>query len=43
MTMLKLLILGAGTGGSTVANVLASKLDEHEAQITVIDRTDTHY
>ena len=41
--MLKLLILGAGTGGSTVANVLASKLDEHEAQITVIDRTDTHY
>jgi len=41
--MLKLLILGAGTGGSIVANVLASKLDEHEAEITVIDRTDTHY
>ena len=39
----KLLILGAGTGGTIMANHFARRLDKSEWSITVIDRDDTHY
>jgi sulfide:quinone oxidoreductase len=41
--MKKLLILGAGTGGTIMANHLARRLDGKEWSITVVDRDDVHY
>ncbi len=38
----KIVIVGGGPGGTIVANLLAKKLDEEEASITVIDRTGNH-
>ncbi|MBF0280000.1 MAG: CBS domain-containing protein [SAR324 cluster bacterium] len=40
--MKKILILGAGTGGTLVANLLAGKLDLKEWSITVIDKSAEH-
>ena len=40
--MSELLILGAGTGGAIVANMLARRLDE-DWNITLIDRAEHHY
>lgn len=39
----KLLILGAGTGGTVMANLFARRLDRKEWSITVVDRDDVHY
>jgi sulfide:quinone oxidoreductase len=39
----KLLILGAGTGGTLMANHFARRLDKSEWSVTVIDRDDAHY
>jgi sulfide:quinone oxidoreductase len=39
----KLLILGAGTGGTIMANHFARRLDRSEWSVTVIDRDDAHY
>lgn len=41
--MKKLLILGAGSAGTMVANRMNRKLDHHEWQITVVDPSPTHY
>ncbi len=41
--MKKLLILGAGTAGTMVANRLANLLDENEWHITIVDQNETHY
>ncbi len=41
--MKKLLILGAGTAGTMVANRLARLLDTDEWQITLVDQNQTHY
>ncbi|MGQ0603512.1 MAG: type III sulfide quinone reductase, selenoprotein subtype, partial [Anaerolineales bacterium] len=42
--MLKtLLILGAGTGGTVVANKMARRLDPREWKIIVVDKDATHY
>ncbi|MDH5501984.1 MAG: FAD-dependent oxidoreductase, partial [Gammaproteobacteria bacterium] len=41
--MKSIVILGAGTGGSIVANILSKKLPKTEFKITVIDRSDTHF
>ena len=41
--MKKLLILGAGTAGTMVANRLAHLLDADEWQITIVDQDETHY
>lgn len=41
--MKKLLILGAGTGGTIMANKLAPVLDKKEWQITIVDQDETHY
>lgn len=38
-----LLILGAGTGGTMVANKMAERLDEAEWRIVIVDREETHY
>lgn len=43
MIMKKLLILGAGTGGTIMANKLAPVLDKKEWQITIVDQDETHY
>lgn len=40
--MKKVVILGAGTGGTLVANLLAHRLDLREWSITVIDRSPLH-
>ena len=40
--MKTLLILGAGTGGTLVANKMARRLDSREWQIIVVDRDDQH-
>ena len=37
------LILGAGTGGTMVANKMAEILDPQEWRITIIDKDETHY
>ncbi len=37
----RIVVLGGGTGGTLLANRLARRFGE-EAQITVIDRDDTH-
>ena len=41
--MKSLLILGAGTGGTMMANHLRKKLDGNEWEITIIDQNETHY
>ncbi len=41
--MRKLVILGAGTGGTVMANLLRKRLRRSEWTITVIDRDDEHY
>ncbi|MCK5076088.1 MAG: NAD(P)/FAD-dependent oxidoreductase, partial [Calditrichia bacterium] len=41
--MKKLLILGAGTGGTIMANKLAPVLDQKEWEITIVDQHTTHY
>lgn len=41
--MKKLLILGAGTGGTIMANKLAPALDKNEWQITIVDQDEKHY
>ena len=41
--MKKLLVLGAGTAGTMVANKLRPVLDEHEWKITLVDQYETHY
>jgi sulfide:quinone oxidoreductase len=39
----KLVILGAGTAGTIMANKLAKSLPLHEWRITIVDQTETHY
>lgn len=41
--MRKILILGAGAGGTIVANMIRQKLSESEWEITIIDRDDRHH
>jgi len=41
--MKKLLILGAGTAGTMMANKLHRRLDLSQWAITVVDRDDVHY
>ena len=41
--MKRLLVLGAGTAGTMAVNRLRQKLDQDEWQITVVDKTETHY
>lgn len=41
--MKTLLILGAGTGGTMVANKMADALDPHEWRIIIVDRDEKHY
>jgi sulfide:quinone oxidoreductase len=41
--MKTLLILGAGTGGTMVANKMAQHLDASEWRIVIIDRDENHY
>ena len=41
--MKKLLILGAGTGGTIMANKLAAALDKKEWQITLVDKDEIHH
>ena len=38
-----LLILGAGTGGTMVANKMARHLDPREWKITIVDKDENHY
>ena len=40
--MRQLLVLGAGTAGTTVVNKLRHRLDREEWQITVVDQDDVH-
>ena len=41
--MRKILILGAGAGGTIVANMLRQQLPESQWQIVIIDRDDRHH
>ncbi len=41
--MHKILIIGAGAGGTIMANMLRKELDEERASITIIDRDDKHH
>ncbi|MDH5656492.1 MAG: NAD(P)/FAD-dependent oxidoreductase [Spirochaetia bacterium] len=41
--MKKIVILGAGTGGTLVSNLLSRKLDMKEWEIIIIDKSDTHF
>ena len=41
--MKQLLILGAGTGGTVMANLMRKRLARSEWAITVVDRDDEHY
>ena len=41
--MKRILILGAGTAGTIVANKLAQELDPAEWKITIVDQSETHY
>ncbi len=41
--MKKLVILGAGTGGTIMANLLRRRLDRAEWAVTVVDKDDEHY
>jgi sulfide:quinone oxidoreductase len=40
--MKKIVIIGAGTGGTAIANKLRKKLSHEEWEITIIDRDDNH-
>ena len=40
--MTNLLILGAGTAGTTIANKLRKRLDHRDWQITIVDQDDRH-
>jgi sulfide:quinone oxidoreductase len=40
--MTKIVILGAGTGGTTRANRLRRRLDADQTEITIVDRDDVH-
>jgi sulfide:quinone oxidoreductase len=41
--MKHLVILGAGTAGTMVANKMARELDAHDWQITIVDRDEVHH
>ena len=41
--MKKLLILGAGTAGTIMANKMSHLLDQEEWHITIVDKHKTHY
>jgi sulfide:quinone oxidoreductase len=41
--MRKIVILGAGTGGTVMANLLNKRLDKKDWSITVIDKDNVHY
>ncbi|MFC1731892.1 NAD(P)/FAD-dependent oxidoreductase [candidate division KSB1 bacterium] len=41
--MKKLVILGAGTGGTIMANKMRKALDRNEWEITIVDQFKTHY
>ena len=41
--MKRLLILGAGTGGTVMANHFSRRLDRKDWAVTIIDRDNTHY
>ena len=41
--MKKIIILGAGTGGTVMANLLHKRLDRKDWTITVLDKDDDHY
>ncbi len=41
--MKNLVILGAGTAGTMMANHLVGKLGKNEWQITIVDQYKTHY
>ncbi|MDH4271711.1 MAG: FAD-dependent oxidoreductase, partial [Candidatus Aminicenantes bacterium] len=41
--MKKLVILGAGTGGTVMANLLRKRLSRAEWAVTIIDRDNEHY
>ena len=41
--MKRLLILGAGTSGTMMANHLKHELDQEEWELVIIDECDTHY
>jgi sulfide:quinone oxidoreductase len=41
--MKKLLILGAGTGGTIMANKLRKVLDRSEWEMTIVDEDKNHY
>ena len=41
--MKSLLILGAGTAGTMVANKMRRLLDNDEWRITIVDQHETHY
>jgi pyrimidine operon attenuation protein/uracil phosphoribosyltransferase len=43
LTMKNLVILGAGTAGTMMANHLRPKLDKKEWNITIVDQYKTHY
>src|SRR5512136_1898511 len=43
MLVKQLLILGAGTAGTMVANRLRRLLDRDEWKITIVDQHETHY
>ncbi|MDP2976832.1 MAG: NAD(P)/FAD-dependent oxidoreductase, partial [Anaerolineales bacterium] len=41
--MKTILILGAGTGGTMVANKLVHRLDLNQWRIVIVDKDETHY
>ncbi|HSG26017.1 MAG TPA: FAD/NAD(P)-binding oxidoreductase, partial [Anaerolineales bacterium] len=41
--MKTLLILGAGTGGTMVANKMSHHLDANEWKIIIVDKNETHF
>lgn len=41
--MKEILILGAGTAGTMMANKLSKALDENEFSLTIVDKDETHY
>lgn len=41
--MKKIIILGAGTGGTIMANKLAARQEDNDWQITIIDQDEKHY
>ena len=41
--MKKIVILGAGSAGTMIANKLVKEVPENEISVTVIDHSDIHY